>query len=274
METTAWTWNEALQQNGFVVVENVVPPSLLTRLRNCVNGIQKGYAKLERRLKSRTYFRNFGEALPEKTEPLQQVSFISDIAMFGWPFRELICCPVLLEVLETLFDTPEFVFRYASCRVRHADEKAGDFHREATPYAQTDPRGLVCILPLEEMSAENGGTRFIKNSHLLTDEEAMTCAVAERLLEKWPASTIVTPAVPAGAGLFFNYKIIHSTGSMREQSPPRRTVLTVWESEHTLSTRAARFAYDGLRPRSKLPQYQQQMRMTFPSLFAKSSGTL
>lgn len=269
MNSSAMKWREVFQRDGFVIVENVVSPDLLKRLRNCLSGIQRGHAKLEPPFKSRTYFTNPGSTSTDKTPPRQQVRLISDVTIFGWPFKELICVPSLLEVLESLLGTPEFAFRYASCRIRHAGEKAGDFHREATPYAQTDPSGIVCIIPLEEMSAENGGTRFIKSSHLLTDEETMACSVADRTLRNWPSSEIVTPTVPAGAGLFFNYKIIHSTGPMQDTSTPRRTVLMVWESEHTLSTRPARFAYDGLRPRSQLPDYQKQLQMTFPHLFVK-----
>ena len=71
---------------------------------------------------------------------------------------------------------------------------------------------------------------------------------------------------PAGSGIFFTDKVLHAAGHNRSEQA-RRTILTEWAGADALPTSPVRYAYQGLRPRTKEPLYQKQFRMTFPQRF-------
>ena len=51
---------------------------------------------------------------------------------------------------------------------------------------------------------------------------------------------------------------------------PRRNVIGIWAGLDTYPITAARWAYQGLYPRSDDPARRRQVRMTFPQLFGDS----
>lgn len=273
------SWRDRFEQQGFLVVENVLSAQVLTRLRRTVEGIVRCHSKLASSLRGRLRFagtppwENF--ALSNVVAPPCQQ--IGDLTLFGRPFVELLCHAPLLDVIETLLGTSEFAFRHSGCRIRHTGDPAaisgGDFHREADPLRYTSPHGLVTILPLEEMSSANGGTRFIRGSHRISDEAAMSCCVAQNLLPDEGSGQILTPTVPAGAVLFVSYKVIHAAGPMEAASALRRTITLDWTGKDALPTMFMRPAHSGLRPRSQVAAYQEQMRMTFPRHLADGGST-
>lgn len=69
---------------------------------------------------------------------------------------------------------------------------------------------LRVLVPLQRMSADNGGTRIVPGSHVC---------------ERAAADTAVCPTVPAGSGLVLHAKVLH--GGEQNRSERDRDVLVV-----------------------------------------------
>ena len=268
--SVAELWWRTYDEEGFVVVDDVISPLLLVRMRRFLAGIERRHPRLPPYLRSRVQLQQprDGSLTAELSSQPSQVAALGDVAIFGAPFEELIFLPKLLDVVEALVGGCEFSFRYAGLGVRlstHATSKAEDFHREANPRSVTEPRGVVAILPLEKMDASNGGTRFVCGSHRISDAEAMQ---GSRQVNLTPCEEdVVTPTVEAGSVLFFGHKVIHAAGPMEADAMARRTIFMDWLAPGVLPTTFGRRAYDGIRPRSQLLEYRQQRTMSFPWRF-------
>ena len=191
-------------------------------------------------------------------------------AVFARAFAELICHAPLLEVLETLFASPEFSFTYMVGRPKAARVgngiSNGHFHRDAPFEDATSTNTVIALLCLDDLAGDNGATSFIRGSHQVSDEEAADPRWREVAADRLDLRERVDIRCPAGAGVFFSSKVLHAAGHNRSDHP-RRTILSEWAGPGVLPTSPVRYAYQGLRPRSKDPLYQKQTRMTFPQLF-------
>lgn len=67
--------------------------------------------------------------------------------------------------------------------------------------------------------------------------------------------------------MLFHVNVIHGGGPNRSEIP-RRNVIGIWAGPDAYPVTPARYAYQGLAPRSRDPARQRQMRMTFPRLYA------
>jgi ectoine hydroxylase-related dioxygenase (phytanoyl-CoA dioxygenase family) len=281
MEHAPQHWRRAYQDDGFVIVQDLLDSALVSKLRDGMDQITGGLDRLPPRLKEkifleRDHVRNnpqwyTGILAPEDCGGA--VRQLADLALFAPAFAELICYPPLVEILETLFGSLEFSFTFMVGRPKAARVgngiSNGNFHRD-TPFEDTTSTNtVIAILCLDDMAGDNGATSFIRGSHRVSDAEAADPrwreVAADRLdLEEW-----VDVRCPAGSGVFFSSKLLHAAGHNRSDRP-RRTILSEWAGPGVLPTSAVRYAYQGLRPRSKDPLYQRQMQMTFPQLFAGS----
>jgi hypothetical protein len=199
---------------------------------------------------------------------------IEDLALFDPVFAELICYPPLLDVLETLFESSEFSFNYLIGRPKAARVgngiSDGNFHRD-TPFEDfTLVNTIVVILCLNDMTGENGATEFVRGSHQVSAEEAKKSCWREVKTDEINLEDKVVVRCPAGAGIFFNSKILHAAGHNRSEYP-RHTILLEWVGPNVLPTSPVRHAYQGLKPRSKDPAFAQQIRMSFPELYARQT---
>jgi ectoine hydroxylase-related dioxygenase (phytanoyl-CoA dioxygenase family) len=194
---------------------------------------------------------------------------IADLGLFAPLFAELIAYPPLLDVLETLFANPEFSFIQMTGRPKTAHVgngiSNGSFHRD-TPFADfTSAETITALLSLDDMTGSNGATSFIRGSHKVSDEEAAKPCWREVPPERLNRDDRVEVRCPAGSGIFFTDKVLHAAGHNRSEQP-RRTILTEWAGPAALPTSPVRSSYQGLRPRSREPLCQKQLRMTFPQL--------
>ncbi|MCA1623449.1 MAG: phytanoyl-CoA dioxygenase family protein [Acidobacteria bacterium] len=192
---------------------------------------------------------------------------ISDLPLFDSVFARLICYAPLLDVLEALFQSTEFSFYL---QIGHPkDARVGNgllhFHRDTANEDFTSADTITAILCLDEMTAENGPTVFVPGSHRISDEEAMKPRWRTVEESELSSENMVKAHCSAGSGIFFSSKIIHGTGHNRSDYS-RRTILTGWAGADVLPTSAIRFPYQGLKPRSKNPAYQEQMKKTFQNL--------
>jgi ectoine hydroxylase-related dioxygenase (phytanoyl-CoA dioxygenase family) len=275
MQSRPEQWRQTFQEDGFVIVADLLDPESLARLREGMDRITADPDRLPPRLRAkifleREHVRNnpqwyAGTLAPEDCG--QAVRQIADLALFGPAFAELICYPPLLDVLEALFASPEFSFhamfgRPKAARVGNGISN-GNYHRD-TPFEEfTSANTIEAVLCLDPLGEANGATSFLRGSHRVTDAEAAKPCWREVPAGQVDLSSRVPARCPAGAGIFFTSKILHAAGHNRSEYP-RRTIFSEWIGPDVLPVGAARNPYEGLRPRSRDPLYQKQMRLTFP----------
>jgi ectoine hydroxylase-related dioxygenase (phytanoyl-CoA dioxygenase family) len=271
-------WRRAFHDDGFVIVPDLLDSALVSRLREGMDQITGGVESLRPDLKEkifleRDHVRNnpqwySGVLAPEVCGGA--VRQIADLGLFAPSFAELIAYPPLLDVLETLFASPEFSFIEMVGRPKAAQVgngiSNGGFHRD-TPFADfTTADTMTALLSLDDMTGINGATSFIRGSHKVSDEEAAKLCWRHVPPDRLNLGDRVDVRCPAGSAIFFTDKVLHAAGHNRSEQP-RRTILTEWAGSDALPTSPDRHSYQGLRPRSKEPLYQKQFRMTFPQLF-------
>ena len=275
-------WRRAYRDDGFLIVQDVLDSALVSTLRDGLDKITGGHASLPPRLREkifleREHVRNnpqwyTGTLAPEDCGGA--VRQVADLALFAPAFAELICHPPLLDVLETLFASPEFSFTYMVGRPKAARVgngiSNGNFHRDAPFEDTTLTNTVIALLCLDDLAGDNGGTSFIRGSHQVSDAEAADPRWREVAADRLDLGDRVDVRCPAGSGVFFSSKVLHAAGHNRSDRP-RRTILSEWAGPGVLPTSAVRYAYQGLRPRSRDPLYQKQTRMTFPQLFSEQA---
>jgi ectoine hydroxylase-related dioxygenase (phytanoyl-CoA dioxygenase family) len=271
-------WRSAYRDDGFLIVQDLLDSALVSTLRDGLDKITGGVASLPPHLQEkifleRDHVRNnpqwyTGILAPEDCGAA--VRQVADLGLFAPAFAELICHPLLLEVLETLFASTEFSFTYMVGRPKAARVgngiSNGNFHRD-TPFEDTTSTDtVIALLCLDGMAGDNGATRFIRGSHQVSDEEAADPRWRDVAADRLDLGERVVVRCPAGSGVFFSSKVLHAAGHNRSDRP-RRTILSEWAGPGVLPTSPVRYAFQGLRPRSQDPLYQKQARMTFPHLF-------
>lgn len=271
-------WRRAYEEDGFVVVPDLLGPALLARLRDLVDKITGGLQSLPPHLGKKIFLeRDHVKNNPQWYAGVlgpddcgDAVRQMADLGLFDPAFAELICYPPLLDVLEALFASPEFTFTFMVGRPKAARVgngiSNGHFHRDAPFEDTTATNTVIAILCLDDMAGDNGGTSFLRGSHQVSDEEAAAPRWRDVAAEQLDLRDRVDVRCPAGSGVFFSSKVLHAAGHNRSDRP-RRTVLCEWAGPDVLPTSPARYAFQGLRPRSKDPVYQKQARMRFPQLF-------
>ncbi|MBO0800236.1 MAG: phytanoyl-CoA dioxygenase family protein, partial [Blastocatellia bacterium] len=212
------SWRDAYQTNGFVVIQDLLDATTLSRLRDELTRIIENPDSLPPSLKGKLFF----ECQHVKNNPQWYAGILSpeecglavrqieDLALFDTSFAELINYPPLLDVLEALFDSSEFSLNYLIGRPKAARVgngiSNGHFHRD-TPFEEfTSANTLIVIICLNDMIAENGATQFIRGSHLVSDEEAKKACwrdVDPNDANKLNLKEKVSICCSAGAGIFF-----------------------------------------------------------------------
>src|SRR6516225_5410018 len=177
-------WRRAYQDDGFLIVQDLLDSAQVFTLRDGLDKITGGHASLPPRLREkifleRDHVRNnpqwyTGTLAPEDCGGA--VRQVADLALFAPAFAELICHPPLLEILETLFASAEFSFTYMVGRPKAARVgngiSNGNFHRDAPFEDTTATDTVIALLCLDDLAGDNGGTSFIRGSHQVSDAEA------------------------------------------------------------------------------------------------------
>jgi ectoine hydroxylase-related dioxygenase (phytanoyl-CoA dioxygenase family) len=275
-------WRRACAEDGFVVVRELLDARTLSDLRERLEGIVSNLDGLEPRLREKIFLESqhvrnnpqwyAGRLTPEECGAC--VRQIDDLPLFDPAFAELICHAPLLDVLEALFGSAEFTFNYLHGRPKAArfgnGISDGNFHRD-TPFEDfTAVNTILAVLCLDDMTDDNGATAFVRGSHKVSDEEAKKPLWREVDARREDLGEKVTVRCPAGSALFFDTKTLHAAGHNRS-ARPRYTLLAEWVGPGVLPTSAERHAFQGLKPRSKEPAFEKQLRMTFPKLFGPAA---
>jgi ectoine hydroxylase-related dioxygenase (phytanoyl-CoA dioxygenase family) len=267
-------WQKAYQEEGFVVVPDLLEPVVLARLCAAMDEVTTNVSRLPARLKEKIFLERdhvknnpqwYGGTLtPDDCGGA--IRQIADLGLFGPAFAQLIYYPPVLDVLEALFASPEFSFSFMVGRPKAARVgngiSNGNFHRDAPFEDYTSGTVIVVLLCLDAMTGENGATSFLRGSHRVSDAEAANPRWRDVPAEDLDLAERVAVCCPAGSGVFFTSKVLHAAGHNRSASP-RRSILSEWVGPGVLPISPVRYSYSGLKPRSKDPDYQKQVRMTF-----------
>ncbi len=266
-------------KNGYVIVENILDTATLENLRVQLERITNNASSLSTEFTGklfleREHVKNNQQWYKDVLTPEEcgnHIRQIEDLPLFDSSFADLICYPRLLDTLEVLFESSEFIFTMMIARPKAARVGNGigngNFHRD-TPFEDfTEAKTIVSILCLDDMAGENGGTQFVRESHKIPDEEAAKEIWRDIERDKILPGEINTARCPAGSGIFFDTKILHAAGHNR--SPyPRRTIQIEWVGADVLPISPIRYAFQGLRPRSRESAFIKQIKQTFPHIFA------
>lgn len=268
-------WQRAFREDGFAVVEGLLDPPTLSALREKLVGLTENADALAPHLKSKMFYERehvknnphwyAGVLTPEECG--DSVRQIDDLALFDPEFAKLIRHAPMLDVLETLYGSTEFGFVNMYGRPKAARYgngiSDGNYHRD-TPFEDyTAHETILVILCLDDMTGGNGATSFVRGSHRVPVEEAKQPRWREVDKNSFGPDETAGVRCPAGSAVFFDTKILHAAGHNRSDET-RHTILLEWVGPNVLPTSAERYAYQGLKPRSRDPLYRRQMSMTFP----------
>jgi len=257
-------WKRRYEETGYLVVEDAVDDALLLQMRCALERIEQAWNEgtlppgLHRwiaRERDRTRGASTGESGSDA------ISNIMELPLFDPVFSQLIVYPRVLDILEALFSTSEFAFHNYKCICKMPGNQAHfQWHRDL-PYLQhTTTNLLTCMLCVDEMTAENGATVVCPGSHRVPAGEVKP-GDTDIDPSQVPAQR-VTVTCPAGAAVVFHVNIIHG-GPPNVSQDKRRNVIGIWSGPDAFPTTAARYAYQGVMPRSRDPRRQKQIQMTF-----------
>lgn len=254
-------WRQAYHKDGYVIVEDAVEPELLQQLRDELERIEaevaadalpehlRQWVMLERDRTNRT---------AAKTDA---ISNIMEIPRFGRVFRDLIVHGRTLDILEALFESPDFSFHNYKAICKMPGGKAPfQWHRDLPYLPHTSPDLITCMLCVDPMTAENGGTVVFPGSHLQAPESVRP--EDRDMPDTELPDNAVTVECPAGSAVLFHVNIVHGGGANLTQTK-RRNVIGIWAGPDALPTTAGRYAYEFVFPRSADPVRRKQIELTF-----------
>src|SRR5262245_40877802 len=109
-------WSRTYQDNGFVVVQELLDPPTLSRVCAGLTRIIENLDNLPTSLKKKIFFERehvknnpqYYDGILTPEECGLAVRQIEDLALFDTSFAEFICYSPMLDVLESLFESSEF----------------------------------------------------------------------------------------------------------------------------------------------------------------------
>lgn len=257
-------WRRSYDQDGYLVVENVVDSGLLGQMREALGRIECAVAEdtlppqLRRWI---TLERERTDTAAAGVAGSDVISNIMEVPLFDPVFRDLIIYPRVLDILEALFESTEFSFHNYKCICKMPGGQAAfQWHRDLPYLEHTSPNLITCMLCIDAMTAENGGTVVCPGSHSIPYDAVRP--EDKDLPESEVPADRVTVECPAGSAVLFHINLLHGGGPNLTRSA-RRNVIGIWAGPDTYPTTGGRYAYEFVRPRSKDPELQRQVQMTF-----------
>jgi len=265
-------WKQDYERDGYLVVPDLVDPQTLEQLRRGVEKITSAPDAVAPHLKMHLDMeRDYIQKKPQYNEldsgqVGNAIRNIMELPLFDPVFADVICYQPLLDVLEALFDSREFHYHNYKC-INKAPAVSSTFcwHRDL-PYLQhSSPNLITAMLCLDPMTPDNGATVVLPKSHRIPHEKVTDSDmdIAEKDLPT--EFEQVQVCCPPGSAVLFHVNIIHG-GPANRSTIPRRNIIGIWAGPETYPTTPARYAYQGLYPRSEDISRQRQMAMTFPHL--------
>ena len=271
MEHDPTRWRADFERDGYLVVEDLLDAQTLAMLRAGIDRITADPDALADSLRRHIQFeRDYVKRRPDQNDHAaaqvgNAVRNIMELPLFDPLFGGLIAYEPLLDVLEALFESGEFHFHNYKCIVK-APRISSVFlwHRDLPYLRHSTPNLITALLCLDDMTEANGATVVLPGTHRIahTDVHDADIDIPE---DELPADVPrVMVECPGGSAVLFHVNIIHGGGANRSDSP-RRNLIGIWAGPDTFPVTPARYAYQGLMPRSADPARQIQTRMTFSS---------
>lgn len=207
-------------ENGAVIVEDFINPSLLARLNS---DLDKWFGEMKAGAKYKDDEAAL-QALGTKTKRIQGLPARSDAAV------ELVLNERFLAYGEKLLgfsDSGEIQYHVGTAIEIWPGEKAQYIHADECDYPSiiTGPVGsgkrhliASCMFALTDFTAENGATRVIPGSHKVAENWGAW--------EKHPDKYQTAPAeMKAGSAMFYDGKVAHGGGANNSDKPRRGMVM-------------------------------------------------
>jgi ectoine hydroxylase-related dioxygenase (phytanoyl-CoA dioxygenase family) len=207
-----------LRARGFVVLEALLPPDLLTAMR----------AALESELRSELLGRNnFEGYLTER---------VYSLVGRGKVFEDLVEHPRILALCDAFLE-PNYLLTASQAIHIHPGETAQPFHTDDSFYRIPRPRAafsISTIVAVDEFTAENGATQIVPGSHTWSDQavERLLDAIdfssvpqAERRpqpaepLPEGLGGEVLEVTMPPGSVVVFLGTLVHRGGENRSRKP-------------------------------------------------------
>ena len=263
-DTDAARWRRDYTENGYLVVPDALEPELTARLRDVMDRIEREFAAetlpdaLRRNVhteRSRTRTQRTGQVDSDV------ISNVMELPLFDPVFKNLIVHDRVLDILQALFETPEFAFHNYKCICKMPGNNAPFAWHRDLPYLQhTRPDLITCMLCLDDMTLENGATVVCPGTHRIPHEQVKdTDTDIDEAEVPHPRVAVVCPA---GSAVLFHVNLIHG-GGPNESHAKRRNAISIWSAPGAYPTTPARYAFQGVMPRSREAARQKQMQMTF-----------
>jgi ectoine hydroxylase-related dioxygenase (phytanoyl-CoA dioxygenase family) len=259
-------WRRQYETDGYLVVEDAVDEAVLAEMKAQLDRIEDefGAGTLPAHLARHVHLEKERSSQFIPGRGGDTIGNIMELPLFAPVFRDVIVYPRVLDVLEALFGSSEFAFHNYKCIPKMPGGQV-DFrwHRDL-PYLQhSTPNLITCMLCLDAMTIDNGATVVCPGSHRVPPE-SVTMADTDMHPDRVPAER--APVVcPAGSAVLFHVNIVHGGGPNRTEYK-RRNVIGIWSGPDTYPITSARYAYQGVMPRSTDPGRRRQIELTFAGL--------
>ncbi len=256
-------WRQSYAESGYLVVENVVEPDLLQQMRDALERIERAVAEETLPPQLRQWVTLERDRVNRYTSRVESttISNIMELPLFDPVFRDVIVYPRVLDILETLFESSEFSFHNYKCICKMPGGQAPfRWHRDLPYLEHTSPNLITCMLCIDPMTAENGGTVVCPGSQRIAYEDVKPEDM-DMPESEVPDNRVIVEC-SAGSAVLFHINIVHGGGPNLSQAK-RRNAIGIWAGPDTYPTTANRYAYEFVMPRSKDPERQKQIQMTF-----------
>lgn len=258
------SWRKSYEATGYLVVENAVDEDTLAQLRVGLERIERGVAEdtLPKNLRSQVSLerdRTKGQKMGESQS--DAISNVMELPSFGPEFSDFIIYPRVLDVLEALFQSSEFSFHnYKAICKMPSNEAHFAWHRDLPYLKHTSPNLITAMICLDAMTKENGATVVCPGSHRIAHEDVKDSDTD--MAQSDVPENRVTVECPAGSAVLFHVNIVHG-GGPNHSDTKRRNVIGIWAGPETYPTTSHRYAYEFVAPRSRNPEKQKQIALTF-----------
>ncbi|HYF02946.1 MAG TPA: phytanoyl-CoA dioxygenase family protein, partial [Patescibacteria group bacterium] len=172
---------ERFEKDGYIIIEDFLPRAINDLLKAEIDTITDNIEILPEVLKKELLFekdltqKQRGDIAVEECG--NAIFLIGELLRFSDIFKNLLRYEPLLDVLECLFKSTEFEYHFSNVTIK--SPRIGSkisWHRDCNnKYMRCLSLDMMRpMLCLDGMTAENGATQVIRNSHKVTNEFAMT----------------------------------------------------------------------------------------------------
>jgi ectoine hydroxylase-related dioxygenase (phytanoyl-CoA dioxygenase family) len=216
---------------GYAVIPAFIPAQQIGGLAAIIEAIQFGVAGLSERDKARLIMERDLPAHKRDGIAADQtgdaIFMIGDPPAFDARFASVLVEPELVSLVRQLLGTTDIQYHFSNVVIKSARVGSGiSWHRDypnayMCPQRSSFRRVMIC---LDGMDGNNGGTQFVRQSHLISDADAHAAKTSRTA--PLPAE-IETASSPPGSVVVIHPKSLHG-GPPNASRAPRRNLVVQW----------------------------------------------